>query len=170
MDIQVHAMPVLQNMILVWISVIILYFILKHFLHKPIKNMLAKRQDYVEDQIQDADKKQEEAMALKKEYEEMIDNAKEEGAAIVETYRERGEGLEKKIINDANEEARQIMQRAQREADRQRDLAMEDIKSQAADMALMIANKVLVDGVNENEQRKLIDNFIDELGDEKWLN
>ena len=164
MDIQVHSVPDPMNMVLVWISVIILYFILKHFLHKPIKEFLKKREDLVLGNIAKAEADREEAAALKAEYESRLEAAQAEGAAIVEDYRERGEAMYAKLVRESEAEAKLIIDRGQRELEQRQSQAMAHLESEAGDLAVQLARKILQEKMaRPGAQDTLVDSFISDL-------
>ncbi|MDO5737989.1 MAG: F0F1 ATP synthase subunit B [Eubacteriales bacterium] len=164
MEIQVHSVPDPIHMVLVWISVIILYFILKHFLHKPIKEFLQKREELVLGGIAKAEAERAEAEELKSQYEAKLAAARDEGAKIVEDYRERGEAMRDKLVADAEEESKLILERTDREVERRQSQAMSEVQAEAGNLAVNLASKLLRDKLGKSEaQQALVDSFINDL-------
>ena len=58
-------------------------YLIKRFLFKPINNMLAKRKELADAQIQEAVKAKEEAETMKSEYEQGIRDARNKANEIV---------------------------------------------------------------------------------------
>ncbi len=163
-DIQVNAIPVLHNMVLVWISVIILYFILRHFLYKPVKEFLTKRQDLIDGQLRDAEKEIEEALALREAVEKRLATAREEGATIVDEYRTHGEAVRDQLIEEGKHEAELIKERAEREIEYQKAVAYDAVYAEAGDMAVTLAEKILDEKLTDSEkQREFIEKFIEDM-------
>ncbi|MDO5734105.1 MAG: F0F1 ATP synthase subunit B [Eubacteriales bacterium] len=164
LDIQVHSVPDPINMILVWISVIILYFILRHFLHKPIREFLKKREDLILGNIAKAEAERAEAESLKADYEKLIAEAKEEGSEIVEDYKQRGESMRDKLVAEGQAEAKLIMERADREIVRRQEEAYSTVKAEAGDMAVKLAEKLLAEKLSDPAKKDaIIDGFISDL-------
>ena len=170
MDIQVLALPVFSSMILAWIALAILYFGLRKFLYKPVSEFLNDRKTKIQSDIEGAKVLKEEATTLREEYESRIDLAKKESQEIVEGARKRGEELKEDILAEARKEAEGIVSRARKEITREREVAMQDIKSQASEMAILIASKIMEEEVKLDKQNTLIDKFIDEVGNSQWQN
>lgn len=163
-DIQVNAIPVLHNMVLVWISVIILYFILRHFLYKPVKEFLTKRQDLIDGQLRDAEKEIEEALALREAVEKRLATAREEGATIVDEHRTHGEAVRDQLIEEGKHEAELIKERAEREIEYQKAVAYDAVYAEAGDMAVTLAEKILDEKLKDSEkQREFIEKFIGDM-------
>ncbi len=166
--VEVRALPDFPSMILTWIALLILYLILRKFLYKPVSKFLNDRKEKIQSDIEGAKILKEEAFHLKEDYESRINLAKKEGQEIIENARKRGEELREGIIDEARREAEDIISRARREISREKELAFQDIKSQAGEMAILIASKIMESQFNMEKQRFLIDKFIDEVGSSKW--
>ena len=170
MDIQVLALPVVSSMILAWIALAILYFGLRKFMYKPVSDFLNNRKEKIKSDIEGAKVLKEEATTLRDDYESRIDLAKKESQEIVESARKRGEELKEDILAEARNEAEGIVSRARKEITREREVAMQDIKSQASELAILIASKIMEEEVKLDKQNILIDKFIDEVGNSQWQN
>jgi F-type H+-transporting ATPase subunit b len=168
MEIQVLALPVLSSMFLTWVALALLYFGLRKFMYKPVSEFLNERKAKIASDIEGAKALNEEAKALRQDYESRIDLAKKESQEILEGARKRGEELKENIVDEAKKEAEAIVSRARREIIREREVAMQDIKSQAGEMAILIASKIMEQDVKMDTQNNLIDKFIDEVGTSQW--
>ena len=168
MDIVVRALPELSSMILAWVALLLLYLMLRHFLYKPVSKALNDRKEKIQSDIDGAKVLKEEAESLRDDYESRINLAKKESQEIIESARKRGEELKEGILVEARKEAENIVDRARREIDREREVAFQEIKSQAGEMAILIASKIMEEQITMDKQNKLIDKFIDEVGSSKW--
>lgn len=170
MDIVVRPLPILESVILALVALLLIYLILRKFLHEPVTKMLNERKAKIQGDLDEAKVLQEEARIIKEDYESKINLAKVESQEIVEGARKRGEELRQGIVSDAKKEAELVMENARREIQRERDAALQDIKTQAAEIGVLIASQIMEDQVNEDKQKILIDKFIDEVGSSKWEN
>ena len=73
-------------------------YLVKRFLFKPVNEMLQKRREMADAQIQDAQKAKEEAIAMKTEYEQNMQQAKEKASSIVT------EAQKRKAVNEVKNE------------------------------------------------------------------
>lgn len=170
MDIVVRPLPELMPVLLAWVALLLLYLILKRFLHEPVTKILNDRKEKIQNDLNEARVLQDDARILKEDYELKIDLAKKEGQEIVEGARRRGEELRKHIVDDAKEEAENIVLNARREIIRERDAALQEIQKQAGEIGILIASKIMEEEVNVDKQKILINKFIDEVGSSKWQN
>ncbi|WP_352404248.1 F0F1 ATP synthase subunit B [Sporanaerobacter acetigenes] len=170
MDFDVRVLPQLSSMILQLIATVVLFFILRHFLYKPVSKFMNERKEGIQSDIDDAKTLKSEAIELKSEYEFKINEAKTEGQKIIEDSRKRGEEIKQDIVNEARVEANSIMEKARVEIEREKEKALEEIKLQAGEMAILIASKVIDKNLDMNLQKDMIDKFVDEVGVDKWQN
>ena len=66
------------NLVLTIINLIVLYLILRKFLFRPVMDIMEKREKMIADGIGHANEEQDKAHALKKQYEDALNGAKEE--------------------------------------------------------------------------------------------
>ncbi|CAK7049414.1 F0F1 ATP synthase subunit B [Tissierella sp.] len=164
----VRALPELSSMILAWVALLLLYLMLRHFLYKPVSQYLNNRKEKIKSDIDGAKVLKEEAIALRDDYESRISLAKKESQEIIESARKRGEELKEGILAEAKKEAEGIVSRARKEIAREREVAFQDIKSQAGEIAILIASRIMEEEIKIDKQKNLIDKFIDEVGSSKW--
>lgn len=142
------------------------FFVAKHFLIGPILKIIADRQQEIDDMYADAGEAQANAQALEKEYKEKLSVAAETGERIVKEAVARGQAREEEIIRSANAEAGAIMDKAAADIAMEKKKALNDAKDEISGMAMAIAEKVVGRELNAADQGKLIDEFINELGDQ----
>lgn len=155
------------TMIFAWVNLLILFFVLKKILFKPIKNMIDKRQEEITNLYDDANKSKEDAKALKEDYETKLEKANEESEQIIRDATRKAQLKEEEILHEAQENAAKVLARAEEQIDMEKKQALNDIKDEVSDMAVAIASAVLERDVKEEENQEIIDNFIEGLGDKK---
>lgn len=170
MNIQVLALPEPLAMGITLVSVFILYLILKKFLYSPVTNFLEDRKDKIHSQLDEAKLVREQAIKMKKDYEDKMDQANIEAQDIMEKARQRGAEIKEGIVVEAKEEAKSIAERAKRDIELEKEKAYEDIKSSIGEMAILIASKIMEKDITLENQNQLIDKFIDEVGSSQWQN
>ena len=141
-------------------------FVGTKFLFKPIMKIIADRQKEIDDMYSDAGAAKAEAKALEAEYKDKLSNAMETGERIVKEATLRGQAKEEQIIRQANEEASALLRKAEADIAMEKKKAINDAKDEISGMALAIAEKVVGRELNTDDQGKLIDDFINELGEQ----
>ncbi|SKA83800.1 ATP synthase F0 subcomplex B subunit [Clostridium sp. USBA 49] len=154
-----------------WLTVIatiinfgILNIILKHFLYKPVTETINSRELEIIERIKKSEEAVKTAEALKMEHEEKIKKVYEEEEKIINESKYKAVKLSDEIINKAKEEADNILERARKDAERERQKAEDDIKAQAVNLAILLSSKALEKELDEEEHRRLINEYINEVG------
>jgi F-type H+-transporting ATPase subunit b len=155
------------TMIFAWCNLLILYFVLKKILFKPIKNMIDSRQKEIDDMYADAESSRTAADSLKLEYEEKIGHAREESEAILKSAQRQALLREEEILADANRKAERTLERASEQIELEKKRALNEVKDEVSEMAISIASAVIERDVDQGEHQKFIDEFIDGMGDGK---
>lgn len=143
-----------------------LFFVLKKFLFKPVLKMIQDRQQEIDDMYLDAGNAKSEAQALEAEYKEKLAVASQTGERIVKEAVARGQSREEEIVRKANEEASAILDKAAADIAMEKKKAVNDAKDEISELAVAIAEKVVGRELNQADQAKLVDSFINELGDQ----
>ena len=140
-------------------------FVGTKFLFKPVMKIIADRQAEIDGLYADADKAKSEAAAMEAEYKEKLSNAQATSERMVKEAMARGQSREEEIIRNANAEAAAILDKAAADIAQEKKKAINDAKDEISDLALAIAGKVVGKSLNGADQSKLVDEFIDGLGD-----
>ena len=148
------------------INTIALFLVLKIFLFKPVMKMIADRQQEIDDMYDAAGRAKESAAALETEYKDKLSVASETSERMVKEAVARGQNREEEIIRQANMEADAIRNKAAADIAQEKKKAINDAKDEISGLAMAIAGKVVGRELNEADQAALVDNFIDELGDQ----
>ena len=148
------------------LNLLILYGILKKLLFKPVMNMLAQRQAIIDKSFENAHKAEEDAYNKKVLYEEKLGGAEEEAAQIVKEARAKAQKKSDKIVSSAKVKAEDIVNQAKNDAELEIKKAQAEIKHEITEVSALISEKILEREINTDDHRKLIDSFIENLGDD----
>ena len=140
-------------------------YLVKRFLFKPVNEMLQKRREMADAQIQDAQKAQEEAIAMKTEYEQNMQQAKEKASSIVTEAQKTASLQSEEILKTAAQEARAMKEKAESDIAQEKRKAVNEVKNEIGGMAMEIAGKVIEREIKEEDHAKLIDEFISNVGE-----
>lgn len=146
------------------LNVIILYVVLRLILYKPVMKFVKKREHKFADKVQELDTREKELDQRKKEYELMMEQASTEAATIITNSNEMAKDHAREVLDNSKEHARDLVIRAKKEIDAEKVQARLDMKTEIADMAIQIAEKVLEREVSLKDNRKIIDEFFERVG------
>ena len=137
---------------------VLLYFVA----YKPVLRMLDERSARIQKGLEDAEVASRRAAEMEQEYEQRMVEARREGQEIIAQATQMSEKARQDILAQAREEARAQVERAREEISRERDQAMAELRQQVADLSLTISEKVLAETLDEEKQRRLIAQFLEQ--------
>jgi F-type H+-transporting ATPase subunit b len=143
----------------------VVIFVLKVLLFGPISKILQEREDTIENSLSKAATAQQEAQELLENYQKQMENAKKEAQAIIEKATKIGEQKHLEITSQAREEAQQSLDKAKREIQGEKAKALEEIRKEAAVLAVMAAGKLINQQLNPKQHLRLVEEYIDEVGE-----
>ena len=149
------------------INIIILYFLMKKFLFRPVMDVIQKRQKIIEDALEEAQKQKEQANKLYEQYQKSISNMEQEGKEIVQQAKNRAEAEYEKLIADAKKEAAQIKCSAEKNAAIQSQKAMEQAKENIVDLAMAMTAKLLEENHSASWDEKKLQQFLTQAGEKQ---
>ena len=159
----------LADAVLTMIAVFVLFFALSYLLFNPARKMLTSRQEKIKDELDSAASDMEKAQALREEYEAKLKNADKEVQEILSEARKKALANENQIVAEAKEEAARIIERAKVEAELEKKKMADDVKKEMISVASVIAGKVVSASIDTNIQNSLIEETLKEIGDSTWL-
>ncbi|WP_099313577.1 F0F1 ATP synthase subunit B [Clostridium paraputrificum] len=146
------------------INFFILVLILKHFFWEKIRIAIQDREDFIQEQLSNAEDEFQKARLYLIENERILKSSKEEGKKIIEKKKQKANKVYSEIVDDANKEAKAIVDRARLEIEREKEKAQYEIKKQVVNLAIELSTKALEEKLEDSTQRELIGDFITKVG------
>ena len=144
-------------------ALLVLILVVIVFAYKPVKKIVNKRQDYVEQNIRDA----EQAKAHWQENEEQskatVLASNKAAADIVAEAKVEAEKEKAKILEDASQEVEKMKKDAENDITRMEIEAQEAIRREMVEIALDASKELLGREVNSSDNSRLIEEFIEEV-------
>lgn len=155
------------NVIWAIVNILILIVLLRIFLFKPINKLMDERTKSIENDIASAKQSKADAEELEQQNREALAAAKAEAQQILLKAREEAEAAKQETIQNSQSEARNIIDTANKTIENERRRAMQDAQSHIADLAIAAASKIIGENLDDDKNRKLVDEF---LAEERALN
>jgi len=149
--------------ILSLITFAVALFLLTKMCWKPILKAAKDREERIAENISAAEKAKTDAEELAGQYKKQLEEAKAEVAGLLEEGRRQANDLKQDIVNKANSEAESARDRANREIDLAREKAINDIRTEAVDLSISIASKVLERSLDDGDHRKLAGDILEQI-------
>lgn len=158
------------TMLFIWMTVLVLYLILKRFFFEKIHNFMEARANQVKESFENADRVNVMAEEKLQAYNQKLAEIEAEGQNIIREARKKADMQAKQILEDANKKANEMIRQAEEEIEKKQLQAIVEMKSQIAELAMLAAEKVLEQQLNVYGQDALVDQIIEEVGKSAWQN
>ena len=145
------------------LAFLVLLALLAKFAWKPLLQALESRQDSIRKSLDDADRAKKELERLQQESTQIIQAARIDAESIIARSRTDAEKVREELKQKAKEEAEAILRNAQQQIQLQTRQALQDIRHEVADMAVLIASKVLERNVSKEDNARLIDEALKQI-------
>lgn len=154
---------------LVWMLIVflLLLFLLKKFAWKPIFTAINQRNNAIDKAMLSAEEARAEVAQMKADNERIIQEAKLEKELILKEAKEASDKIVAASKDKAAEEANRILAEAQKRITQERQAAIQDMKSQVAEHAVGIAEKILK---NQMQTPAAQDSYVNNLVKDIELN
>jgi F-type H+-transporting ATPase subunit b len=145
------------------VSFAILFFMLYKFAFPGILSILEEREKKIKDSLDQAERHRSEAERRLKEYEAKLSMAAKEAEGILATAKERAQRVLEENEQRLTVEAERIKGDATREIDHERRKAVQEIRNQTTELALLVAEKVVQRSLTDADHRKFADDALEAL-------
>ena len=159
-----------MTLIMNWVTLLVLFLILKKFFFEKVRNFIAARERAIQDAYDNAEITNNKADMKLEAYKKRIADVEGEGREIIKKAKEKADGQANDIIDAANKKAEEIMVKAKNEIEREKAQAIVDMKGQIAMYAVMAAEKIVEKELEVEGQDAFIDKIIEQAGTSKWRN
>ncbi|MBQ7951341.1 MAG: F0F1 ATP synthase subunit B [Clostridia bacterium] len=153
------------DMLYALLNLLILFLLVKKFLYKPVKKMLANRQATIDNEYKNAEDAKEKALSDQKLYEEKLSHAEEEADSLIQSAVLSARSRESQILAEAKDQANGILRQAEANAQLELKKAEQTIREEIVSVGTVMAGKLLEREVNTDDHQKMIDSFLNNIGE-----
>ena len=145
------------------INFVVLLYILKRLLYKPVRNILEKRRELIRETVENAEKMKEEALELKERHQAELRQLDEQKVRMLDDM--RAEVLEEKrrLLAEADKEAASQMEKAMALFETEKAVFESRLKEKAVDTVRLFSANLMRDITDEELHRALWRRFLAEL-------
>lgn len=140
-----------------------LVVILGKYAWGPIVAGLKAREDKIRADIDAAERARAQADAARRQFDDQLATAESRVRELINQAQADGQQLASRMRAQAQEEAEDIKRRAMKEIEQSQREALEQIRAEAAGLATAVAEKILRREVNKDDQRRLIEESLEEF-------
>ena len=151
--------------LMVWTIVCfaITFFVLRRYAFGPIQQQIDARRKRIREALEEAERARSEARQLLEEHRALRAQARGEAEGILAEARRVGESMRERVRQETEEDRQRRLEETRRQIEAETARALERIRSEVADLALVAAEKVTRRTLDDATHRELIEDAIREL-------
>jgi F-type H+-transporting ATPase subunit b len=151
--------------LMIWtvLAFFVAFFVLRRWAWPAITEALDKRQRAIEESIDTAERAREEAAGLLAEYRERLKDARGQADEIVARARKASEAHERESVEKAKQRREELLEQTRRDIEAETRRAIGEIRNEVADLTVMATEKVTRKSLDEDDQRRLVEEALGEL-------
>jgi F-type H+-transporting ATPase subunit b len=146
------------------VGFVLLFLLLKKFAFGPIFGVLQQRQDKIRGDLDEAEARRNEMLALQRDYETRLAKIEEEARDKIQAAVKEAQAARDEIIAKAQADREAIVRRGEQELASAREKAMVELRDQIANLATSGAERILKEQLNTQNHSRLIDDVIAGIG------
>ena len=145
------------------VTFLVLLALLAKFAWRPLLQALESRQERIRNSLEDAERARQELERLQQESAKMMQQARIEAESIVTQTRADAERLREELKQKAKDEADKILRNAQQQIQLQTRQAIQQIRHEVADIAVLLTSKLLERNIAKEDNKRLIDDTLKQI-------
>ena len=160
----VILIPKVAEFVPALIAFLVILAVLSKLVWPSVLEMMEKRQAKIQSDLDEAERSKREAAEEAKSHEGKILEAHHEADAIIAKAKKEAEEVRSQVLAKAQREAADIIAKAHGAVDSERHKAMIELSSSVVDLSVEIASKIIGNDLSEDEQRRLAEKYLAEVG------
>ncbi len=147
------------------LAFLILFFVMKAFVWKPVLAFLDARGESVAAELRTIDETRHAVERLKAEYADRMERVEDEARQRIKEALLEGQKEAARIRQDAHRQAQRIIERAREEIRFELAEAKEELKERIVELTIDAAGHVIQEKLTEEEDKRLIRSFLERIGE-----
>ncbi len=155
--------PDVNMLILTWVTFFLLLIVLYKLAWKPILAGLDARETSIKKSVDNVERIRLELLQIDNKRKQILEEAENKSKEILAQARAGAVEQAKSIQEKAKEDARILVENAKREIKEEVEKARADLRSESAEIAVALAEKLLEQNLDDEKNRRLVDDFIKKI-------
>ena len=155
--------------LMIWTLIVfgLLFVVLKKYAWPQILGAVEAREKKLEEQIANTARLQEEAKRLVEQQQQALADARGQAQALLAEAKAQAERDRTSSVEKTKAEQDELLARARREINAERDRAIGDLRREAVDLSLSAASKLIGERLDSDADRKLVTSYLATLGEKR---
>lgn len=146
------------------VNFLVLAFLFKKFLYKPILKTLKDRRDAIKKSIEDSENARKALEDAQQMTDTMMQKASKEAERIIREARSISEEVRDEIIQNAKAESQKMMQETKKQIQQEREGFVKESKAVALEISRKILEQTITKLFDKKVQKELIEKGIKQIG------
>lgn len=147
------------------VNFLILVYLLKRFLYKPVTDAMARREQRIADRLNESREREEQAEHERERLHQRLEDLEQRRDRIIQQARDEAEEERRRLMDEAREQSDAARQRWQRQAEEEKERFLDDLRDRTVDGFETLARKALADLAEAGLEAQMVRAFIARLRD-----
>jgi len=145
------------------VNFLILLFILKKFLYKPILNILEERKQKITSSLKNAEEIEKRLQKIESERDEALKKASKEAKELLQSASESADQIIQDAHSKAQKDIQDLVKKTKAVLDAERESLHKEIRDEIADIVVASLEKIAQKSLSEKEKQEFVQKSIKEL-------
>jgi len=147
------------------LNFLVLVWLLRRFLYRPVLNALDKREEMIRKQIQEAEQQTDAATQEREQYLELQQSWEQKKASMLEAAEDTATQHRKRLVDEAREEAAALRHRLEQSMREEHEQLQQEILLRTQQEVFAISRKVLKDLASSSLEEHMVQAFLRKLNE-----
>jgi len=162
-DVEGSLFPNLLTMLVQLLSTFVIFLAVKKWLWKPVREIIAKRADKMQESLDSAEKINLDAQKYLDDAKKELSDAKKSSIEIIDSAKLEADNLKFGILNDAKRQAQNKLDEADKRIDNAKKEMQNELHDEIVNVAMAAVEKLLNQKATSDDDKKAIDDFVNEV-------
>lgn len=159
-DVQGSLFPNPLTMVVQLLATLVIFLAVKKWLWKPVRNILDKRSEAMQSNLDSAFKKNEEASKNLEDAKKELEKAKQTSGEIVDSAKKQAKQLKEEMLNDAKKQAQAKLDEADNKIEGAKKQLQNELHDEIVSVAMSAVTKLLDEKSSSKDDKKAIEEFV----------
>jgi F-type H+-transporting ATPase subunit b len=145
------------------LAFLIVFWVLARYAFPRLNEAMKARTQKIQGDLENAEGARRDAQEALERYEQQLKEARAEAGKIIDEARKTADKMREDLVAKAEGEASQIVSKAQDEIRAERERAFQELRRQVGELSVELAERVIGNALDKQQQMKLVERYIDEL-------
>lgn len=146
-----------------WVVFALLFIVLRKYAWGPMMQSVREREQTLADAVENARKTREALVAIAERQKQMIQEAEDRVRTMIDEGRQSAEAAARVMTERAQQEADKTLAQAKQQIEREKEKALEELKTEAVDMVIATAGKLVNEGLDDDQHRRIVERHLEQL-------